>query len=181
MLAYSPAQKAHRHMADRGHVLRPGAGSQAAEILGERHVQHTMQADRSRHSFFKPFDAPTRVFDPASAQAPCHQSIAMGIIQSNQRCVTHTKACLTGLGETRMRVAPILVAFCMSSACAHARTAPAQPLAPVRLSSDTGGCRSPSRLLLHAAYHPASATHGAGCAAPLSTDTLMKPHHWART
>jgi hypothetical protein len=80
-----------------------------------------------------------------------------------------------------MRAALIAIAFCISSLGANPGAASAAPVGKVQPSSVIEACPGSARLLLHAAYRAISTRRDAGCAAPLSTDTLMRVRHWART
>ncbi len=56
----------------------------------------------------------------------------------------------------------------------HARKAVASP--PVSTA-----CLNHSRLFFHAAYLPTAPDNAAQCGHLLSTDTLLKVHHWSAT
>jgi hypothetical protein len=57
---------------------------------------------------------------------------------------------------------------------------PARPAA-VTPRVNSAACLNQSRLLSHAAYLPTSTDDNLRCGHLLSTDTLLKVHHWGQT
>jgi hypothetical protein len=57
---------------------------------------------------------------------------------------------------------------------------PARPAAVTPLGK-TAACLNQGRLLSHAAYLPTSTDDSLRCGHLLSTDTLLKIHHWGQT